>query len=151
MLNNPLLLTSSIGGGDNPNVFWVTPEPGEDNFGEPIEGYAGFLKDHYGSIEPNTFEYGGRSFEVNSVINSRSIAEATKGQPISNIQFIGDLRGVVIYLGRHDLRKSFVLTFSSFNDQTNTSWFDYSEPLFDEKEDIGKPIPVWISTEPPPY
>ena len=124
---------------------------GKDNSGSVISGFAGFYENSQGGITPEYFEYAGQTFKIRGVFNGVSLTEETKGEPESSIQFAGKIQGVVLYLGRQDLRRSFVFDFSTFNSNTNTSAFNFIGHLFDESEDIGKPIPVWISTEPPPY
>ena len=57
---------------------------------------------------------------------------------------------VTLYLGRSDIKRSFGSSKGSNQGYERATGFAFSGNLFTE-EDIGKTIPVWISTEPPPY
>ena len=57
---------------------------------------------------------------------------------------------VTLYLGRSDIQRSFGSSKGSNQGYLRATGFIFSGNLFNE-EDIGKTVPVWISTEPPPY
>ena len=57
-----------------------------------------------------------------------------------------------MFLGRHDKKINFGEAEVFINAGGSPSWsFKGLDRWLFEEEDMGKPIPVWISTEPPPY
>lgn len=138
-----------MGGGDNPNVFWVVPQRTPDSQSDDdisLCGYSVVSSPTYGAIDKDQIEIDAGIKKITFVTNGVDKEELRKTSVA--IRYIEAT--VNLYFGRHDKRKRFA--FESSNPHANgvdmVYWF--TDSAFG-KEDIGKPTPVWISTEPPPY
>ena len=131
-------------------MFWVTPALGalglsDAGYSNPDNGYP------QGSIDTTNIMVQNASFPILYVLNNMEAQDQShKGDPIQLVRLAGESKAI-LYLGRHDKKTNFGVCSPSFDgSKTNYVFQNVYARLFEE-EDIGKPIPVWISTEPPPY
>ena len=133
-------------------MFWVTPDrhPDDSVTSPSLAGYSNLsgYPPNYGLIGRDEIDIGGTIRKI-AIVNNFFFKDG-----IYDLSVAISYSGVdsPIYLGRHDKREAFHFSGSNLHASGIHMVYHFSGTgwMFNE-EDIGKPIPVWISTEPPPY
>ena len=100
----------------------------------------------YGSIHPLEIKEEGGQFLIASLVNGA--IDGTEPAPVLGV--LGN-PGFTLYLGRQDKKINYGSATPRDAGAGNIRYYDFSGGWIFTEEDIGKPIPVWISTAPPPY
>lgn len=149
MLNNPLLLASSFGGGNIFNVTVATWVAGGD-FPFPCYGYSAYDGEQsYGEIFPGELPTGERIVSISLYWTEGKDASPPE-ECISSLNTDKSLVGKNLFIGRYDTNFSPVKVTGTYNQVDDTAVFIFVGKIF-TPSDLGKTVPVWISTEPPPY
>ena len=133
-------------------MFWVTPERNPNGVDTELllAGYnqlSGYPP-NYGLIDRDEIDINGTIRKI-YIVTNLFIKDGAYDSTVTISYTRGDSP---IYLGRHDKREAFRFSSSNLHENGLDMVYHFSGTgwIFNE-EDIGKPIPVWISTEPPPY
>lgn len=140
MLNKELLL---MGGGESV-PYTHTIHVGQDS---TIQLYGYSTQPSIGELSPNTVNISGFEREIWDLCTQEVDSYI---YVIFHLQYYGPKKN--LYFGRSDT-KEFVLYYSSDPDQGYIEYSSGNHGVLDirfSKEDVGKDIPIWISTEPPP-
>lgn len=139
MLNKELLLMNN--GREIPKE-WYTHVLTVDRSSSPAYKYGYNEQEGYGSISPNTME----SSKIGKVFS----LEYNSGTYAVDLAIHGTLHNAWdLIIGRADTRVSLGTPNYAHEDFGVASW-DAPEPFISEK-DLGKRIPIWLSTLPPPW
>ena len=135
MLNKNLLLSSNSQ--DSKNYTHIVTVG--QRTGYMIYGYD---DRNYGSIDTNAVNIPGLRGTIDSL---RYDKESGLGSSLILAGFID--KGASIYLGRSDTKVNFGTPYLILDEQGTAKW---SGELF-TWQDVGKEIPIWLSSSPPPY
>lgn len=100
----------------------------------------GYTENVGGDISPKELTLGSYVKTVTLLGQSPSVLALSVDSNIKNSE--------TVYVGRADLRK-FIGSFS--NMENSSGWSGGFTELLFTAEDVGKEIPIWLSTTPPPY
>ena len=128
-------------------MYWVTPaKTGSSLY------MAGYVIGQNGSIDRDEILLEGVPRRLTWVSNDGDYS--SDGGKVNHGGYvqIDRLYSGTMFLGRHDKKINFGGAEVIINAGGSPGWsFKGLDRWLFEEEDMGKPIPVWISTEPPPY
>ena len=113
-----------------------------DNISKEQFGYYSH-KTQIGDIHPKTITIGDTKFNVLQVT---SFEPAT----ITNVNLPSNSPIVTLYLGRSDERKLYGVV-KGYDYDLGSISYEFSQTMMFTSADVGKEIPIWLSTTPPPY
>ena len=111
-----------------------------DNISKEQFGYYSY-KTQIGDIHPKTINIGDTKFNV---LNVTSFEPAT----ITNVNLPSNSPIVTLYLGRSDERKLYGVV-TGFDYDLGSISYEFSQTMVFTSADVGKEIPIWLSTTPP--
>ena len=136
MLNKELLIASNRQDSKNYTTYIVTVGQYDDFM---IYGYS---RNMYGNIDRDTVKFSDYQYHINGI---RQDNESGIGISLILDSFIDQTTS--IYLGRSDTKVNFGTPYIILESSGIVKW---QGNLFTAK-DVGKEIPIWLSTTPPPY
>lgn len=136
MLNKELLIASNRQDSKNYTTYIVTVGQYDDFM---IYGYS---RNMYGNIDRDTVKFSDYQYHINGI---RQDNESGIGISLILDSFIDQTTS--IYLGRSDTKVNFGTPYIILESSGIVNW---QGNLFTAK-DVGKEIPIWLSTTPPPY
>nr|DAV25824.1 MAG TPA: hypothetical protein [Caudoviricetes sp.] len=138
MLNKELMLASNRQDAKDYTTYIVTVGQYDDHM---IYGYS---RNMYGNIDRDTVKFSDYQYHIDDI---RQDNERGIGINLILDSFIDQTTATSIYLGRSDTKVNFGTPYMILESSGIVNW---QGNLFTAK-DVGKEIPIWLSTTPPPY